>query len=132
MTVYICQHFNFQYLLYNINIGKNEIQMEIRKEALQPKNNSEFVVREGSRVRSWEDNWCRPNPLYIYFLTLYSLGDPKGAKVAEIWEALGVGVGGCGLVGVFVCLCSLESKIHKTFQWLGVGAGPGLHGYYSE
>lgn len=43
---------------------------EIRKEVVQLKLNSEFVVGEGSVVRFWEDAWCSPNPLCDSFLVL--------------------------------------------------------------
>ena len=31
---------------------------------------------------------CCPNPLNTSYTLLYSLTDSKGAKVAEVWEAL--------------------------------------------
>ena len=53
--------------------------------------NSDFFVRDGKRVRFWEDAWCRQNPLCITFLALYSIANSKRAKVVEVWDFLGEG-----------------------------------------
>ena len=39
---------------------------EINEEASQLKLNSDFVIGDGSKVRFWEDVWCREEPLCVF------------------------------------------------------------------
>ena len=41
---------------------------DIRKETEQVQHQSRFALGDGSRVRLWEDNWCREGPLSEAFL----------------------------------------------------------------
>ena len=45
-----------------------------------------FDIRDGSRVKFWEDLWCGERPLRVMFPSLYALAESKTAMVAEVWD----------------------------------------------
>ena len=57
----------------------------ISKEASQLKQNCELVLRDGKRIRFWEDIWCGGLPLSEAFPALYNNAASKGAMIADIW-----------------------------------------------
>ena len=60
------------------------MRKEIIKEALQLKLDCVFLVEDGSRVRFWEDKWCREDPLCVRSPALYTLANSNGARVKEV------------------------------------------------
>ncbi|RVX20326.1 hypothetical protein CK203_004874 [Vitis vinifera] len=48
-----------------------------------------FMLRNGKRVRFWEDRWRGDEILSISFPSLYALVTSKEAWVAEVWDTLG-------------------------------------------
>ena len=59
---------------------------DISKEIGLMKLNCVFSIRDGSRVRFWEDTWCGEFPLCDIFPNLYMLAVTKGVKVADVWD----------------------------------------------
>ena len=48
-----------------------------------------FIVVNKRRVKFWNDRWCREEPLYVSFPSLYALALSKEARVASLWDQLG-------------------------------------------
>ena len=60
---------------------------DIRREAQQLKQDCNFILGNGRRIRFWEDRWCGSETLHELFTTLYALADSKGATLEEVWDS---------------------------------------------
>ena len=52
---------------------------EIRREAQLMKQDCNFILGDGGRIRFWEDKWCGSNTLCDLYFMLYALANSKGA-----------------------------------------------------
>ena len=59
---------------------------DISKENQQLKLDSSFLLGNRRRICFWEDRRCGEGALSVEFPTLYNLADPKGARVADVWD----------------------------------------------
>ena len=66
--------------------GRVGLWKDISKENRQLKLNTSFILGDGSRICFWEDCWCSERALREVFLTLYNQVDPKGVRVANVWD----------------------------------------------
>ena len=57
---------------------------EIYKESFSIKQHNNLIIGDGSRIKFWEDAWCREEPFSVLFLMLYTLSGSKGASVKEV------------------------------------------------
>ena len=69
---------------YGVDLWK-----DICKEVIQIRQNCSIEVRNGHKVKFWEDVWCGEAPLCSSFLSSYGVASSKGDKVADLWEVTG-------------------------------------------
>ena len=48
--------------------------------------NNFFFLGNGRRICFWEDCWCGEDVLSQVFPSLYSLANPQGVRVADVWD----------------------------------------------